>query len=64
MLVHLYDSFSNKDSIDKKTLDPIFYVDIKSEGLRDIVRTALRDVRAVNLNEDKPAVLRSSSLLF
>ena len=63
MLVHLYDCFSNKDGIDKKTLDPTFYVDIKSEGLRDILRTALRD-RAVNLNEDKPAALLSSSLLF
>lgn len=48
--------------IDKKTLEPTYYVDIKSEGLRDILRTVLGGVRAINLNEDKPAVWLSSRL--
>ena len=52
----LHTSPPNKDDLDKKTADPTYYVDIKSEGLRNILRTVLRDIRAVNLNEDKPAV--------
>ncbi|KAK3169608.1 hypothetical protein OEA41_008992 [Lepraria neglecta] len=40
--------FVVRQRIDKKTIDPTYYVYIKSEGLRDI--------RTVNLNEDKPAV--------
>ncbi|KAI9726527.1 MAG: hypothetical protein M1835_003773, partial [Candelina submexicana] len=42
--------------IDKKTTDPKFYVDIKSEALRDILRTTLRDVNGICLREDKPTV--------
>lgn len=53
----------DQNGLDKKTLDPTYYVDIKSERLRNILRTVLRDIRTVNLNEDKPAVLLSSSLL-
>lgn len=41
---------------DKKTMNPTHYIDIKSEGLRDILRTILRDIRANNLSDDKPAV--------
>lgn len=52
----LHISPPNKDGLDKKTADPTYYVDIKSEGLRNTLRTMLRDIRAVNLNEDKPAV--------
>lgn len=37
-------------------MDPTYYVDIKSEGLRNVLKTVLQDIRAVNLNEDKPAV--------
>lgn len=44
------------DGPDKKTMNPTHYIDIKSEGLRDILRTVLRDIRANNLNDDKPAV--------
>ena len=55
---------SDESGPDKKTLEPIYYVDVKSERLRDVLRTVLRDVlrtvlrdvRAVNLNEDKPSV--------
>lgn len=42
--------------LDKKTSDPVFYVDIKSERLRDILRTVLQDVHGVSLREDKPQV--------
>ena len=38
-------------------MDPTYYIDIKSEGLRDILRLVLRDIRTVNLNEDKPACI-------
>ncbi len=55
-LVPIHNPLADEDDIDKKTLDPTYYVDIKSEGLRDILRTVLRDICAVNLNEDKPAV--------
>lgn len=41
---------------DRKTSEPTAYVDIKSEGLRDILRTVLRDVKWISLGEDKPAV--------
>jgi len=37
-------------------MDPTFFVDIKSEALRDILRTVLQDVNGICLREDKPAV--------
>lgn len=55
----VHTSSADGDGLDKKTLDPTYYVDIKSEGLRDILRTVLRDIRTVNLNEDKPTVSAS-----
>ena len=60
-LVPLYNSLA-EDKVDRKTSEPTYYVDVKSEGLRDILRTVLRDVRAVNLNEEKPAVCLSLHL--
>ncbi len=59
----MYTSSTNGDGLDKKTLDLIYYVNIKLEGLRDILRTVLRDIRTVNLNEDKPTIKLSSGLL-
>ena len=47
---------SNNDCLDKITMDLTCYIDIKSEELRDILRTVLRDVQIINLNEDKPTV--------
>ena len=52
----LYNSLSNEDFIDKKTLDPTYFVNIKLKGLQDILRTVLGGIRVVNLNKDKPAV--------
>ncbi|KAA6414807.1 MAG: hypothetical protein FRX48_01557 [Lasallia pustulata] len=37
----------------RKTFKQVFYVDIKSEGLRDVLRIVLRDVRGLSLGEDK-----------
>ena len=33
------------------------YIDIKSEGLRDILREALHGIKAVSLMEDKQSVI-------
>ena len=49
--------------LDKATDDAIAYVDIKSEGLRDILRTVLRDVNGICLREDKPTVQSSLVLI-
>ncbi|KAJ5438124.1 uncharacterized protein N7458_009122 [Penicillium daleae] len=32
------------------------YIDIKSEGLRDILRVVLHDIKAISLIEDKPSI--------
>ncbi|KAJ5454033.1 uncharacterized protein N7458_004989 [Penicillium daleae] len=32
------------------------YIDIKSEGLRDILRVVLHDIKAISLMEDKPSI--------
>jgi hypothetical protein len=41
---------------EKQTHDIIIYVDIKSPGLRDILRCILKDIRTAGLEADKPAV--------
>lgn len=35
------------------------YVDIKSEGMRDVLRAVLQDVKAISLMEDKPSVIET-----
>lgn len=57
------DPFTNDDTLDRKTNDPTFYIDIKSEELRDIVRTILRDVKGICLGDDKPTVQLSLPLI-
>ncbi len=52
----IYQNCPANKILDKKTSDPTFYVDIKSEVLRDILRAVLIEVRGINLREDKPAV--------
>ncbi|GFG17794.1 hypothetical protein IFM61392_10224 [Aspergillus lentulus] len=54
--------FVVRKRIQKHTHDAIIYVDIKSPGLRDILRCVLKDVRTAGLEADKPAVERN--LLF
>ena len=58
----MHTSLPDGNGVDKKTMDPTYYVDIKSEGLRDILRTALPDIRALSLNEDKPADIASPAI--
>jgi hypothetical protein len=45
---------------DKETAEATAYVDIKSPGLRDILRAVLKDIRTVDVGADKPAVLSRS----
>jgi hypothetical protein len=42
---------------DKKTGEVIAFVDIKSPGLRDILRDVLKDIKTAGLETDRPAVL-------
>jgi hypothetical protein len=47
----------NPDSkADKSTEKQIHYIDIKSEGLRDVLRSVLQDVKGICLREGKPSV--------
>ena len=41
---------------DQKTSESTTYIDLKSAPLRDILRTALQGIKAINLDGDKPAV--------
>jgi len=59
----MHTSSANENDLEKKTLDPTYYVDIKSKDLRDILRTILRDIRMINLNEDKPTIKLSFNLV-
>jgi hypothetical protein len=49
-------SCTNSNSLNKETKEPIFYVNVKSEELRDILKEILKDVYGVSLIEDKPFV--------
>ena len=60
-LTSIHTSPPDDGGLDKNSMDPTYFVDIKSEGLRNILRTVLRDIHAVNLNEDKPTVQTSPS---
>ncbi|KAL9004824.1 MAG: hypothetical protein Q9188_002368 [Gyalolechia gomerana] len=51
--------FVARARIDKKTSEPVFYVDIKSEKLRDILRTVLQNIHGISLREDKPQIERN-----
>lgn len=51
--------FILRTQVDKKTKEPTFHVDVKSEELRDILREVLKDVYGVSLMEDKPSVERN-----
>lgn len=49
----MHTSLVNENDLDKKTLNSTYYIDIKSKELQNILRTILRDIRIINLNEDK-----------
>jgi hypothetical protein len=43
-------------SLDKETKNQIQYIDIKSSGLRDVLRKVLQDVQGICLHEEMPSV--------
>jgi hypothetical protein len=45
--------------LDRKSEQVMPFVDVKSEGLRDILREVLHDIKAVCLMEDKPSVIET-----
>ncbi len=47
--------------LDKTTGDLTHFIDIKSEALRDILRTVLRNVNGICLRDDKPTVYQPLS---
>ncbi|KAF2183114.1 hypothetical protein K469DRAFT_584373, partial [Zopfia rhizophila CBS 207.26] len=47
--------FINK-SINKSTKKPTFYIDIKSELLRDILRVIFQNMRIISLIKNMPLV--------
>ncbi|CZS92550.1 uncharacterized protein RAG0_03160 [Rhynchosporium agropyri] len=48
--------FIARTRLEKETKNQIQYVDIKSAGLRDILREVLQDVQGICLHEEKPSV--------
>jgi len=54
MSVHTFSADEN--NLDKKTLNSIYYINIKSEELQNILKIVLRDICTINLNKDKSAV--------
>jgi len=52
----MFYSYTNSNSLDKETKEPIFYINIKLEELRDILREVLKDIYSISLIEDKPSI--------
>ena len=48
---------------DRKTQDSTSYVDIKSSQLQEILAKLLKDVRGICIQEDKPTIRTSPSLI-
>ncbi|PVH68579.1 hypothetical protein DL98DRAFT_381034, partial [Cadophora sp. DSE1049] len=48
--------FVARTRLDKETKNQIQYIDIKSSGLRDVLRNVLHDVQGICLQEEKPSV--------
>ena len=49
-------SSTNVVNADKDTFEQVFHVDIKSGGLRDILRIVLRDLREILFKKDEVTV--------
>jgi hypothetical protein len=47
--------------LDRNSEEVIPYIDIKSEGLRDILRVVLYDIKAISLIEDRLSVIKIES---
>ena len=48
--------------VDRKTLTPTSYVDVKSMELQKVLMEVLEDVRGISLREDKPTVRPTGTL--
>ncbi|CAG8017779.1 unnamed protein product [Penicillium salamii] len=55
-------AFVVRERVDRTSKQMVPFIDIKSEGLRDILRDVLHDIKAVSLMEDKPSI--EQNLLF
>ncbi|RAK99860.1 uncharacterized protein BO80DRAFT_477336 [Aspergillus ibericus CBS 121593] len=49
-------AFIVRKRIERNSEEVTSYIDIKSEGLRDILRVVLHDIKAISLMEDKPSI--------
>lgn len=47
---------ANPCTLDRDTKETTYYIDIKSEQLRDVLRTLLEDISVISLKEDKLSV--------
>lgn len=45
-----------KVDVDKITLNPIVYIDIKLDNLRDVLRIVLKHIKQISLRGDKPSI--------
>ncbi|EKV12768.1 hypothetical protein PDIG_42040 [Penicillium digitatum PHI26] len=52
-------AFVVRERVDRTSEEVVPVIDIKSEGLRDILRDVLHDIKAVSLMEDKPSVIET-----
>lgn len=51
-------NITNSQPAEKNTEKVTSFVDIKSEGLRDVLRVVLEGVHGISLREDMPTVFR------
>ncbi|KAJ5991642.1 hypothetical protein N7522_011849 [Penicillium canescens] len=49
-------AFVVRERVERNSEEVTPYIDIKSEGLRDILRVVLHDIKAISLMEDKPSI--------
>ncbi|CAG8196152.1 unnamed protein product [Penicillium olsonii] len=49
-------AFIVRERVDRTSEEVVPFIDIKSEGLRDILRDVLHDIKAISLMEDKPSI--------
>ncbi|OKP09742.1 hypothetical protein PENSUB_4871 [Penicillium subrubescens] len=49
-------AFIVRERVDRNSKEVTSYIDVKSEGLRDTLRTSLHDIKAISLTEDKPSI--------
>ncbi|GLI81852.1 hypothetical protein PoHVEF18_010244 [Penicillium ochrochloron] len=52
-------AFIVRERVERNSEEVTPYIDIKSDGLRDILRVVLYDIKAISLMEDKPSVIET-----